>query len=71
MVSYRCAGSSLGAMTAIGDNITATMGNSVTPYTQNWNLSIQYQLPGGILVEPSYVGARGVKLKNPAGAITT
>jgi hypothetical protein len=43
------------------------MGNSVTPYTQNWNLSIQYQLPGGILLEPSYVAARGVQLNTSSG----
>jgi len=60
-------GSSLGAMTGIGDNISSTIGNSLTPYTQNWNMSIQYQLPGGILVEPSYVGARGLKLNESGG----
>ncbi len=60
-------GNALGAMTGVGDNISATIGNSLTPYTQNWNMSIQYQLPGGILVEPSYVGARGLKLNESSG----
>jgi outer membrane receptor protein involved in Fe transport len=55
-------GNSLGARTGLGDSIGGTIGNSLTPYTQNWNLSIQRELKGGVLVETSYVGMRGLKL---------
>jgi hypothetical protein len=33
-----------------------------TPYVQEWNLSIQKQLPGNLLWEINYVGNNGVKL---------
>lgn len=33
-----------------------------TPYVQEWNLSIQKQLPWGLLLETSYVGNIGIKL---------
>lgn len=33
-----------------------------TPYVQQWNLSVQKQLPGAILVEVNYVGNHGSQL---------
>ena len=33
-----------------------------TPYTQQWHLDIQRQLPGATLFQISYVGSRGLKL---------
>ncbi len=63
----KAAGPSLGALTGVGDSITSYIGNSLTPYTQNWNFSLQYELPHGVLIESSYVGARGLKLNESAG----
>lgn len=56
-------GSSKGLSTALGGSIFGghTYDESV-PYSQNWNLGLQHELPGGIVVEASYVGTRGVHL---------
>ena len=55
-------GSSQGLLTTVGQGINAPMRYNATPYTQNFNLGVQYQLPGDWLVEASYAGSRGVKL---------
>lgn len=34
----------------------------VTPYTQQWHLGLEYQLPAETLLEVSYAGSRGLKL---------
>jgi hypothetical protein len=34
----------------------------VTPYTQQWHLGLEYQLPGDTVLEVSYAGSRGLKL---------
>ena len=34
----------------------------VTPYTQQWHLGLQYQLPADTVLEVSYGGSRGLKL---------
>jgi hypothetical protein len=34
----------------------------VTPYTQQWHLGIEYQLPADTVLEVSYGGSRGLKL---------
>jgi hypothetical protein len=60
-------GNSQGLLTAIGTSINPTIGPSPNPYSMNWNYGIQYQLPGGILLEPSYVGSRGLKLTESVG----
>ncbi|MBZ5600052.1 MAG: TonB-dependent receptor [Acidobacteriia bacterium] len=33
----------------------------VTPYTQQWHLSTQYELPGNTVFEATYAGSRGLK----------
>lgn len=33
-----------------------------TPYTQHWNLTLERQLPGSILVTAGYLGTRGTRL---------
>ncbi|MCS7024176.1 MAG: TonB-dependent receptor [Bryobacteraceae bacterium] len=33
-----------------------------TPYTQHWNLTLEQQLPTGVVVAAGYVGTRGVRL---------
>jgi hypothetical protein len=34
----------------------------VTPYTQQWHLGLEYQLPAATVLEVSYAGSRGLKL---------
>ena len=34
----------------------------VTPYTQQWHLGFEYQLPAATVLEVSYAGSRGLKL---------
>jgi outer membrane receptor protein involved in Fe transport len=33
-----------------------------SPYVQNWNINLQRQLPGQILVDAAYVGSKGTRL---------
>ena len=44
---------------AIPDTISNKL---VNPYTQQWNLDIQRQLPGKFILTTAYVGSRGLKL---------
>jgi hypothetical protein len=60
-------GNARGLLTGIGGAVSTTIGPSVNPYTLNWNYSIEYQLPGGILIETAYVGTRGLKLTEAVG----
>ena len=56
-------GSSLGLLTGIGSTFENPMtGNNIVPYSENWDLEIQRQLPGDILVDAAYVGSHGVNL---------
>jgi hypothetical protein len=49
----------------IGNQIqTSFFSNSRTPYTQQWNLSVQYQLPKNFIVEAAYLGSKGTFLIN-------
>ena len=42
---------------------------SPTPYMQQWNASIQQELPAGILFEIAYIGSKGTDLGLFAGSI--
>ncbi len=55
-------GSSQGALTAIGSNLDAPLANTNTPYTLQYNFTVQRELPGAILLEAAYVGNRGRQL---------
>jgi hypothetical protein len=55
-------GSSLGAATALGSLIEAPLRNTNTPYTLQYNLTVQRELPGRVLLEVAYVGNRGRQL---------
>lgn len=55
-------GSSLGARTALGSLIEAPLRNTNTPYTLQYNLTVQRELPGKVLMEAAYVGNRGRQL---------
>jgi hypothetical protein len=56
-------GNSLGLLTDVGSQVNAgLLGQYRVPYTENWNLNIQQQLPGNLLLEAAYVGNRGLQL---------
>jgi hypothetical protein len=56
-------GSSLGAMTNVGNYIYEYLRNLISlPYTQTWNAGFQYELPGGVLVDANYIGTKGTHL---------
>ena len=52
-------GSSLGLQSGAGDDIRPVMYDDKTPWTQQWNLTLQHELPGQTVVEVGYVGTRG------------
>lgn len=54
-------GSSLGASTLLGQNVTFYDRNNVTPYTAQWNFDVQQQLPASVLLDVAYVGTRALK----------
>jgi hypothetical protein len=55
-------GNTQGLRTLLGQSIAAHMRFLRTSYSQQFNLNVQHELPGGILAEAGYVGSRGVKL---------
>jgi hypothetical protein len=55
-------GNTLGLVTATGSSFTAPMRRSLTPYSENYNFAVQYQLPANWMVESRYVGTHGVQL---------
>src|SRR4030095_3255296 len=55
-------GNTLGAGTLLGENIAFVDRFINMPYAEQWNLNVQRELPGKILIEAAYVGSRGVKL---------
>jgi outer membrane receptor protein involved in Fe transport len=59
----RPTGSSLGAGTQLGQNIRFIDRDLRTSYSAQWNLNVQRELPGGMLVEVGYAGNRGLKLQ--------
>ncbi len=50
-------GSSKGAGTFLGNSITFFNPNIINPYTFRWELSIQRQLPGQMVLEVAYIGS--------------
>ena len=55
-------GSALGAAAGIGNSISFFDDRRVTPYTQQWQFSIQRELRSRIVVEAAYVGMHSLKL---------
>jgi hypothetical protein len=54
-------GSSLGLAARYGDSLTVLDQDRVNPYNQQWQLSIQRELPGEMVVEVAYAGMRSLK----------
>ena len=56
-------GSGLGLMTSVGQGITVPyVGEVENPRNHRWSLGLQRELPWHLLVEATYVGARGAHL---------
>ncbi len=55
-------GFSQGLLTQAGANLQAVLRDTVTPWTMQWNLTVQRELPSQVLLEVGYVGARGLQL---------
>jgi hypothetical protein len=55
-------GSGAGLLAQIGEGLTIFDHHRVNPYNQQWQLSIQRELPARILVEVAYVGVHALKL---------
>jgi len=56
-------GNSLGSLQQVGSGSAAPVRYlKAAAYTQTWSFGIQRELPGGILVDASYVGTKGTKL---------
>ena len=56
-------GSKLGAATFLGQNIRFSSRDIRQSYSAQWNLNVQRELPGQMLVEVGYAGNRGLKLQ--------
>jgi hypothetical protein len=54
-------GSAAGLLAQVGDSLTIINQNRVAPYNQQWQFSIQQQLPGKNVVEAAYVGMLSLK----------
>lgn len=57
-------GSNLGLLTNVGQNQTTAIDRQsiASSYVQQWNLALQRELPGRIVIEPAYVGSKGTHL---------
>jgi hypothetical protein len=55
-------GSALGTNTLLGDSITVPNSDYVLPYMQQWQVSVQRELPWELLFELAYVGTHAVKV---------
>ncbi len=55
-------GSAGGLTTFLGRAVSYFNSKPVSPYNQRWSFSVQRQLPGGVVIDTSYVGNRAAKL---------
>ncbi len=56
-------GASEGGATFLNQTLNFFNPNPLTPYMQRWQLSVQHQLRGGLVVDMAYVGNRGTRLE--------
>ncbi len=56
-------GNRLGPSAFLSGNVTVDQRSGRTPYSQQFTMTLQHQLPGRILLETSYSGNRGTKLR--------
>ncbi|MDX2039891.1 MAG: TonB-dependent receptor [Acidobacteriota bacterium] len=63
-------GAADGLLTQVGGNLESVLQDTITPWSQQWNLNIQRQLPWQANVEVAYVGTRGLQLsRNGEGGL--
>jgi hypothetical protein len=55
-------GNSLGPLSFLGNNVTYFERDRPTSSTQQWNIGIQRELPGSVLVDAAYAGSRGTHI---------
>lgn len=55
-------GSSQGLLTQVGANLQAPLQDTPSPWTRQFNVNVQRELPGAMFVEVAYVGTRGYDL---------
>jgi hypothetical protein len=55
-------GNSFGLLTGTGGAIVAGLRRQPSPYSENYNFGIEYQLPSNWLIGVSYVGSHGLQL---------
>lgn len=55
-------GASQGLLTAVGGPIQAPLQNTVTPWSMQWNVTVQRELGSSLMLEAAYVGTRGLQL---------
>ncbi len=55
-------GSSKGLLTQVGGTLLTPLRESPTPWTQQWNLTVQHEFPWQTMLEVAYVGTRGFQL---------
>jgi hypothetical protein len=56
-------GSANGLLTSVGGGIQGFLQDTFTPYTMQWNLNVQRELPGDASLKLAYVGNRGLQLQ--------
>jgi carboxypeptidase family protein/TonB-dependent receptor-like protein len=55
-------GAADGLLTQAGANLQSVLQDTITPWSQQWNLNIQRELPWQMSMEVAYVGTRGLQL---------
>lgn len=64
-------GAADGLLTQVGANLESVLQDTVTPWSQQWNVNIQRQLPWQMNLEVAYVGTRGLQLsRNGEGGLS-
>jgi hypothetical protein len=54
-------GASAGLMAQVGTSLTYNDANRVSPYSQQWQIDVQRELPSNIVVDAAYVGMLSLK----------
>jgi hypothetical protein len=54
-------GSSVGLMAQVGNSMTYMDGKRINPYSEQWQVSVQRELPSQVMVEIAYTGMHSVK----------
>ena len=55
-------GNALGVNTSVGNSVTYFNPKLQSGYNQHWNLNVQRELPGKLLLEVGYVGSKAIRL---------